>query len=313
MKLSKVKVGEQYYFDILGKTDKNETYTVSVIRKFKFKRKCTVISNQTKECFDCNTKYLVPIYDSDISNYNCIIRNANSIINIDEIDYEILKTIKDLISTDDNIEKEYKNKIEAGLDMILIKMSLIIKNNNSCDILNNIYRKRFEEDTNKIKKIVESSSKSLIPDENDDDHTYYFSEDTEEKMNEFIGGLLQALTDNDEDFDVYDYFNNIPDGGLSLEIMTRGDKASSNVSKFSINEFVNKIFKFISSDCNNIVFVPYYKLDNTKSVLIFDSSYNMNQIYNTLDSVLKQTSYIITYALQCIVLNKNGDDEMDED
>lgn len=307
MKFSKVEVGEEYYFDILGKTDKNETYTVTIIEKRPFPKKRIIVkSNQTNDVFNCDSKYLVPIHSSDISNYNCIIRSDNNIINIDEVDYEILKTIKNLLVDYENIDK-----IEEGLNLLLSKMSMIVKNNNSCDILKNLEHKNFNIQTNLLKNIMNDSDKY-----NSSEKKYIISESIDKKFKAFTNELIKHLNSNDESFDVYEYFHeNFPDEILFLKNLTNNKKITEKIDYEDIKNIADQIYSLLSdSNTNKIVFVPYCFFGK-KSVLVFDQTsiqYGIDYILDNFNNILKESDYIVNYAIQIICLEKRNNNDGEE-
>ena len=89
----KIKIGEHYYFDVLGKTDKPEVISVVVIEKKKF-GKAIVMSVQTNERFITKSKLLTPIYKSP----EYIIRKVSPILEMDLSDYQSLSLIHQFLT-----------------------------------------------------------------------------------------------------------------------------------------------------------------------------------------------------------------------
>ena len=90
----KFKNGDQCYFDILGRTNKNKTLTVTIVKKRMFGQ-YIVISDQTKEIFSINKKHLTPINPDNKDMF--FIRKTNPLISFDFIDYSLLKNIMKLL------------------------------------------------------------------------------------------------------------------------------------------------------------------------------------------------------------------------
>lgn len=318
---TKIKKGDQFYFDILGRTNKSKTYTVTILKTYKYRKKVIVMSDQTNEVFKCKSKYLTPI-NSD-NHPPLYIRECNSLIKIDEIDYKTIKSFKLIL--DQILEKEkddslynFISKINEGLTLVLCKMATIIKNNQEYEIIENLSTIKINQDINIMEKLEnkdESFSKTL------DGFDNYLKEiSSEDKIHELMDNFYQSMINyhidegieiSEESIDKY-VLDNYPPELMLLPLGTY-----SEVDELVIEKNAKKLYKRMSDSCSK-AFTPYLDIDGSnKSVKIKTIHFNLDDSVEDIIDKMKSI-FIEKYKGKvpfrlCDILYGEEDDEMDEE
>ena len=161
----KFKNGDQCYLDILGRTNKNKTLTVTIVKKKLFGH-YIVISDQTKEVFSINKKHLTPINPNNENQF--FIRKTNPLMSFDIVDYSLLKNTMKAINTlyDDYLSKmpNYKTydmlikEVKKSINVILSKMSIILKNEEEHEVVKNLIDRDYRSELSIIEDLSNNSS-----------------------------------------------------------------------------------------------------------------------------------------------------------
>lgn len=317
----KIKKGDQFYFDILGKTNKSKTYTVTIVKTYKYRKKAIVISDQTNEVFECKLKYLTPINSNN--HPPLYIRECNSILKIDEIDYKTIKNFKLILeqileeNKDEKIHDIISKRCE-GIDIVLCKMSTIIKNNQEHEIIENLTTRKINQEINIMEKI-ENKDEMLSKTLNGFD-SYLKEISSEDKIHELMDDFYQSMINyhidegieiSEESIDKY-VLDNYPPELMLLPLGTY-----SEVDELAIEKNAKQLYKrMIDSDAK--AFTPYLDIDvSNKSVKIKTIHFNLDDsvedIIDKMKSIfIEKYKGKIPFRL-CDIIYGEEDDEMDEE
>lgn len=301
MKTKDIKINTQYYFDVLGKTNKGETLSVTTL--LVKRNKVYVMSDQTREYFKCSPKYLFPITDASEQKY--LVRMPNQILNIDSIDYETLKDIKNYINSIPNQNKETLNKINLIMDTMLCKMALIVKNEQCSTIIKNVIDKDFSNVVEANRKANDSSSKSFV------DFKSSSTIEDPDKLNNIQADLddfLEQLSYNISDTEINDCFiQNFPIELLKIENYNNSGKHEVYVNDNEITEISKNIVKLL--EISSKACFPYIHKCGEVAVSVFSRGDSLEKIEKELRQIIvDQYDHKIPFMIQLINKTINNEE-----
>ena len=286
----KFKNGDQCYFDILGRTNKNKTLTVTIVKKRMFGQ-YIVISDQTKEIFSINKKHLTPINPDNKDMF--FIRKTNPLISFDFIDYSLLKNIMNTMDVlyEDYLSKLPKHKIlnssiqeiKRGINIILTKMSIILKNEEEHEVVKNLVDRDYKSELSVINDVSNNSS----------NYSFYDNKDL------LMNFMIEFRTKFEDPFDIYstkpancnseinDYFDkNFPKKLFDIPKNYSHDFVL--VTKCDIEDKSKRIFRSLQEDRQSLdgIIIPYIdKSSNKVKAMLFDEANSFEEIRDTISSV----------------------------
>ena len=286
----KFKNGDQCYFDILGRTNKNKTLTVTIVKKRMFGQ-YIVISDQTKEIFSVNKKHLTPINPDNKDMF--FIRKTNPLISFDFIDYSLLKNIMNTMDVlyEDYLSKLPKHKIlnssiqeiKRGINIILTKMSIILKNEEEHEVVKNLVDRDYKSELSVINDVSNNSS----------NYSFYDNKDL------LMNFMIEFRTKFEDPFDIYstkpancnseinDYFDkNFPKKLFDIPKNYSHDFVL--VTKCDIEDKSKRIFRSLQEDRQSLdgIIIPYIdKSSNKVKTMLFDEANSFEEIRDTISSI----------------------------
>ena len=286
----KFKNGEQCYFDILGRTNKNKTLTVTIVKKRMFGQ-YIVISDQTKEIFSINKKHLTPINPDNKDMF--FIRKTNPLISFDFIDYSLLKNTVNAMDAlyDDYLSKLPKHKllnssiqeIKRSINIILAKMSIVLKNEEEHEVVKNLVDRDYRAELSMINDISNNSS----------DDSFYDDKDL------LMNFMIEFRTKFKDPFDIYsirpannnseinDYFDkNFPKKIFDIPKDYSHDFIL--ITKCDIEDKSKRIFRSLQEGRHSLdgIIIPYIdKSSNKVKAMLFDEANSLEEIRDTISSV----------------------------
>ena len=294
----KFKNGDQCYFDILGRTNKSKTLTVTIVKKKPFGN-YIVISDQTKEVFSINKKHLTPINPNNENQF--FIRKTNPLMSFDIVDYSLLKNTMKAINTlyDDYLSKmpNYKTydmlikEVKKSINVILSKMAIILKNEEEHEVIKNLIDRDYRSELSIIEDLSNNSSnnKSSI--------SYKYTDgNTKDILMNFMIEFRSIFTDPCDIYDikpptnnseVNDYFNK----SFPKEIFDISKDYSHDfilVTKCDIEDKSKRIFRSLQEDRQSLdgIIIPYIdKSSNKVKTMLFDEANSFEEIRDTISSI----------------------------
>ena len=286
----KFKNGDQCYFDILGRTNKNKTLTVTIVKKRMFGQ-YIVISDQTKEIFSINKKHLTPINPDNKDMF--FIRKTNPLISFDFIDYSLLKNIMNTMDVlyEDYLSKLPKHKIlnssiqeiKRGINIILTKMSIILKNEEEHEVVKNLVDRDYKSELSVINDVSNNSS----------NYSFYDNKDL------LMNFMIEFRTKFEDPFEIYstkpancnseinDYFDkNFPKKLFDIPKNYSHDFVL--VTKCDIEDKSKRIFRSLQEDRQSLdgIIIPYIdKSSNKIKAMLFDEANSLEEIRDTISSI----------------------------
>lgn len=291
----KFKNGDQCYFDILGRTNKNKTLTVTIVKKKLFGH-YIVISDQTKEVFSINKKHLTPINPNNENQF--FIRKTNPLMSFDIVDYSLLKNVMNAINAlyDDYLSKmpNYKThdmlikEVKKSINVILSKMSIILKNEEEHEVVKNLIDRDYRSELSILEDLSNSNKSSISYKYTDGNTKDILMNFMIEFRSIFIDPCdiydIKSPTNNSE---VNDYFNK----SFPKEIFDISKDYSHDfilVTKCDIEDKSKRIFKSLQEDRQSLdgIIIPYIdKSSNKVKTMLFDEANSFEEIRDTISSI----------------------------
>lgn len=196
--MRKIKIGEQYIFDVLGKLpESSNVKTVTVIKKKMFSNKYYCLSDDNTKVFIVSDKYLTPI-NKRKNNIPYIINRQTNIIRFDQSDVDFLNVLYDYIN---KLEVDVKDIqtisiVKAGLSILMSKVNLMVENDeeNYCEVI--------QRNIDSIKDMKDlSTDKALF-----DIDKLLKEDDISNSINDCLNTISESLSienDDDEFIDVF--------------------------------------------------------------------------------------------------------------
>lgn len=291
----KFKNGDQCYFDILGRTNKNKTLTVTIVKKKLFGH-YIVISDQTKEVFSINKKHLTPINPNNENQF--FIRKTNPLMSFDIVDYSLLKNVMNAINTlyDDYLSKmpNYKTydmiikEVKKSISVVLSKMSIILKNEEEHEVVKNLIDRDYRSELSILEDLSNSNKPSISYKYTDGDTKDLLMNFMIEFRSTFIDPCdiydIKSPTNNSE---VNDYFNK----SFPKKIFDIPKDYSHDfilVTKCDIEDKSKRIFRSLQEDSQSLdgIIIPYIdKSSNKIKTMLFDEANSFEEIRDTISSI----------------------------
>ena len=291
----KFKNGDQCYFDILGRTNKSKTLTVTVVKKKPFGN-YIVISDQTKEVFSINKKHLTPINPNNENQF--FIRRTNPLMSFDIVDYSLLKNVMNAINTlyDDYLSKMpnyntldmLRKEVKKSISVVLSKMSIILKNEEEHEVVKNLIDRDYRSESSILEDLSNSNKPSI---------SYKYTDgDTKDLLMNFMIEFRSTFTDPCDIYDiksptnnseVNDYFNK----SFPKEIFDIPKEYSHDfilVTKCDIEDKSKRIFRSLQEDRQSLdgIIIPYIdKSSNKVKTMLFDEANSFEEIRDTISSI----------------------------
>lgn len=291
----KFKNGDQCYFDILGRTNKNKTLTVTIVKKKLFGH-YIVISDQTKEVFSINKKHLTPINPNNENQF--FIRKTNPLMSFDIVDYSLLKNTMKAIDTlyDDYLSKMpnyntldmLRKEVKKSISVVLSKMSIILKNEEEHEVVKNLIDRDYRSELSILEDLSNSNKPSI---------SYKYTDgDTKDLLMNFMIEFRSTFTDPCDIYDiksptnnseVNDYFNK----SFPKKIFDIPKDYSHDfilVTKCDIEDKSKRIFRNLQEDRQSLdgIIIPYIdKSSNKVKTMLFDEANSFEEIRDTISSI----------------------------
>ena len=296
----KIKIGEHYYFDVLGKTDKPEVISVVVIEKKKF-GKVIVMSVQTNERFITKGKLLTPIYKSP----EYVIRKVSPILDMDLSDYQSLSLIHQFLTKKCILDDKIYDFSLGCINTCLCKLSLMIKHKQLSDSIESV-----------LDRSITKLNKKIISDLNEDedietitnlsDNQSDFMKNVNRKINTFINELTPIIDEYGPDSEqVHRFFKNYP-AIINIsdhEIYSDKDGCISKTKELANTIYENNQLR----NGESLSYIPYLLDDNTIDAKCIHSSDSEEIIYNKLYDIINISNFNPSFVISVLLIDMNID------
>ena len=297
----KIKIGEHYYFDVLGRTDKPEVISVVVIEKKKF-GKVIVMSVQTNERFITKSKLLTPIYKSP----EYIIRKVSPILEMDLVDYQSLSLIHQFLTKKCILDDKIYDFSLGCINTCLCKLSLMIKHKQLSNSIESVLDKSITELNKKIiSDLNEDEDIETITDLSDNQSD--FMKNVNHKINTFINELMPIIDEYGPDSEqVHRFFKNYP---AIINISSHEIYLDKDGCIDKIKELANTIYE--NNQLGNgegLSYIPYLLDDNTIDCKCIHSSDSEEIIYDKLYDIVSISNFNPSFVISVLLIDANIDD-----
>ena len=296
----KIKIGEHYYFDVLGKTDKPEVISVVVIEKKKF-GKVIVMSVQTNERFITKGKLLTPIYKSP----EYVIRKVSPILEMDLSDYQSLSLIHQFLTKKCILDDKIYDFSLGCINTCLCKLSLMIKHKQLSNSIESVLDRSITELNKKIiSDLNEDEDIEIIT--NLSDNQSDFMKNVNRKINPFINELIPIIDEYGPDSEqVHRFFKNYPAIINISDHMIYSDKDGciSKTKKLAHTIYEGNQLRNEES----LSYIPYLLDDNTIDAKCIRSSESEETIYGKLYDIVSISNFNPSFAISVLYIDMNID------